>query len=71
MDWREHIEFDMDVCQGKAHFRDTEVPVRRVLEMMARGVPPRTILLRLPEVNQEMLEAAILYAAERRTQGDS
>lgn len=70
MDWREHIDFDLEVCQGKAHFRDTEIPVRRVLEMMARGVPPRTVLLRLPELDQEKLEAAILYAAERRSGED-
>lgn len=63
MDWREHISIDPARMHGLPCFRGTRVPVYVVLDNLAAGESPETILDEYPSLRPEHIRAAIAYAA--------
>jgi len=59
-DW---IIVDPAVCGGKPVIRGTRIMVKNILGMIAGGYTVGQILQAYPELTQEMVEAALEYAA--------
>jgi uncharacterized protein (DUF433 family) len=64
MQWREHIWTDPDRMHGTPCLRGTRVPVYIILDNLAGGETPQTILDQYPSLRPEHIPAAIAYAAE-------
>jgi uncharacterized protein (DUF433 family) len=60
----EWIISDPDICGGKPTIKGTRIMVRNVLGMMAGGYTVEKILSAYPELTQEMVMAALEYAAQ-------
>ncbi len=58
------IVSDPDICGGKPTIRGTRIMVRNILGMMAGGYTVEKILQTYPELTQEMVLAALEYAAQ-------
>ena len=56
------IELDPRVCNGKPVIRSTRIPVSVVLEQLAAHESWQTILSAYPELKEEDIQEAILYA---------
>ena len=63
MDWREHISIDPERMHGTPCIRGTRVPVYVVLDNLAAGETPATILAEYPSLRPEHILAALAYAA--------
>ena len=59
----EWITVDPKVCGGKTVIRGTRIMVRNILGMMAGGYTLDRIIKAYPELTQQMVEAALEYAA--------
>ncbi len=59
-DW---IIVDPAVCGGKPIIRGTRIMVKNILGMIAGGYTLRQILQAYPELTQDMVAAALEYAA--------
>lgn len=64
MRWRDHIWVDPDRMHGTPCLRGTRVPVYVILDNLAGGETPETILDQYPSLRPEHIPAAIGYAAE-------
>ena len=64
MQWREHIWVDPDRMHGIPCLRGTRVPVYVILDNLAGGETPETILDQYPSLRPVHIPAAIAYAAE-------
>ena len=64
MDWKQHITVDPNVCHGKACFTGTRILVTVVLDNLAAGETPTSILASYPGLSVESVQAAIAYAAD-------
>ena len=64
MNWRDHIETNLNVCHGKACIRGTRVMVSVVLDNLAAGISQAEILKSYPTLTEEDIRAAVAYAAE-------
>jgi len=64
MDWREYIAADPRVCHGRACIKGTRVFVSVVLDNLAAGETPQSILRSYPSLSHEAIRAAIAYAAD-------
>lgn len=64
LQWREHIWVDPDRMHGTPCLRGTRVPVYVILDNLAAGETPETILDEYPTLRPEHIPAAIAYAAE-------
>jgi len=58
------IVSDPNICGGKPTIRGTRIMVRNILGMMAGGYTVEKILSAYPELTQEMVMAALEYAAQ-------
>ncbi len=58
------IVSDPNICGGKPTIRGTRIMVRNILGMMAGGYTVEKILHAYPELTQEMVLAALEYAAQ-------
>ncbi len=58
-----YITSNPQVERGKPFFRGTEVFVSEVLKMLGAGKKIKEILREYPQLNEDMLREAILYAA--------
>jgi len=58
----ERIELDPRVCNGKPVIKGTRIPVTVILEHIAGGEPWGKILGNYPELTNEDIQAALLYA---------
>ncbi len=58
------IVSDPNICGGKPTIRGTRIMVRNILGMMAGGYTVEKILQAYPELTQEMVLAALEYAAQ-------
>lgn len=63
MDWRNHIWIDPERMHGTPCMRGTRVPVYVVLDNLADGETPETILAEYPSLQPAHIPAAIAYAA--------
>jgi len=57
------IVADPNICGGKPTIKGTRIMVRNILGMMAGGYTVEKILGAYPELTQEMVLAALEYAA--------
>jgi uncharacterized protein (DUF433 family) len=57
------IVADPEICGGKPTIKGTRIMVRNILGMMAGGYTVEKILAAYPELTQEMVLAALEYAA--------
>jgi len=64
MNWREYITVDPSICHGKACFRGTRIFVSVVLDNLAAGESPDSVLRSYPTLNAGAINAAVAYAAE-------
>jgi len=56
------ITFDKDVLCGKPLIRGLRISVDMILELLAKGATEKEILEDYPELEQDDLRAALLYA---------
>ena len=59
----EWIVADPNICGGKPTIKGTRIMVKNILGMMAGGDTVEKILSSYPELTQEMVKAALEYAA--------
>jgi uncharacterized protein (DUF433 family) len=64
MDWKPFISVDPEIMHGAVCLRGTRIPVSVVLDNLAAGESPQTILDEYPSLRAEHIPAAIAYAAE-------
>ena len=62
--WQNHITVDPNICHGKACFRGTRILVSVVLDNIAAGETPESVLRSYPTLDSEGINAAIAYAAD-------
>jgi uncharacterized protein (DUF433 family) len=62
--WQEHINFDSEVCHGKACIKGTRILVSVILENLADGISFDEILEEYPSLKKEDIIAALDYAAK-------
>ena len=58
------IEIDPRICGGKPVIRGTRIPVAVLLELLASGETWESILEGYPELFEEDIQAALLFAKE-------
>ncbi len=59
------ITVDPDILTGKPTIRGLRITVEQVLKALAAGISQHELLEDYPELEQEDIQAALLYAAER------
>jgi len=64
MNWQNYITAEPLICEGRACFKDTQIMVSKVLENLADGVMPNDIQKKYPTLNQEAIQAALVFAAQ-------
>lgn len=64
MDWRERISSSPQVLHGQTCIRGTRVPVSVVLDNLAAGLTPESIIASYPSLTLDDVRAAVAYAAE-------
>ncbi len=61
----ERITVSPDLMTGKPTIRGLRITVEQVLKALAAGITQHELLEDFPELEQEDIQAALLYAAER------
>jgi len=61
----ERITVDPNIMVGKPVIRGLRITVEQILKALANGVTLEDLLEDYPELEQEDIQAALLYAAER------
>ncbi len=64
MNWQNYITADPFIFEGRAYFKDTQILVSQVLDNLGDGVMPNEIQKRYPALNQEAIQAALVFAAQ-------
>ena len=59
----EFIRVDSEICSGKPTIIGTRIMVKNILGMVASGYAVDQIVEAYPELTQEMVQAALEYAA--------
>ena len=59
----EFVVVDPKICSGKPIVRGTRIMVKNILGMVAGGYAIDQIIEAYPELTQEMVQAALQYAA--------
>jgi len=60
----ERIEIDLAKLGGKPVIRGTRIPVSLMVELVASGMGTEEIIREYPELTEEDIRAALLYAAK-------
>lgn len=63
MTWHERISVDLSICHGKVCIKGTRVMVSVILDNLAEGETPESIVASYPSVTVEDVRAALHYAA--------
>jgi uncharacterized protein (DUF433 family) len=58
------IVIDPNILAGKPVIKGTRIPVYLIIELLANGLTPQQILKEYPELKQEDIKAALLYASK-------
>jgi len=58
------ITIDPNILAGKPVIKGTRIPVYLIIELLANGLTPQQILREYPELKQEDIKAALLYASK-------
>lgn len=64
MNWRDRIQADPLVCHGKPCIKGTRVMVSAILDNLAAGETPQSILRSYPSLQDSDISAALAYAAD-------
>ena len=64
MEWREHVWIDAERMHGTPCMRGMRIPVHVILDNLAAGESPDTILAQYPTLRPEHIPAALAFAAE-------
>ncbi len=64
MNWRERIIIDPNVMAGKPVIKGTRIPVDAILRRLGEGASIEEILEDYPNLKEEDIRAALIYAAE-------
>ena len=59
----ERIVVDPDILVGKPIIKGTRVPVYLIVELVANGMTPKQIIKEYPQLKEEDVKAALLYAS--------
>ena len=59
----ERVVVDPNILVGKPIIRGTRIPVYLIVELMASGMDVRKVLREYPELKEEDVKAALLYAS--------
>lgn len=60
----ERITINPDICHGKPTIRNKRYPVENILELMASGMTNGEILADYEDLENEDLQACLLFAAK-------
>ena len=60
----ERVVVDSEVLVGKPVIKGTRVPVYLIIELLANGLSEKEILKEYPQLKQEDIKAALLYASK-------
>ncbi|MCY7356810.1 MAG: DUF433 domain-containing protein [Rudanella sp.] len=58
-----HITANPAILGGKPCLKDTRISVELIMEWIASGATPDTIVAKFPHLNRDAVQEAILYAA--------
>lgn len=58
------IVIDPNILAGKPVIKGTRIPVHLIIELLANGLTSQQILREYPELKQEDIKAALLYASK-------
>ena len=64
MDYKQYIERNPEIMQGKPIIKDTRITVELVMRKLADGYNIEDILKSYPHLTKEQILAALEYAAE-------
>ncbi|MDP3259743.1 MAG: DUF433 domain-containing protein [Thermodesulfovibrionales bacterium] len=62
--YHEKIEINPKILLGKPVFKGTRIPVYVVLDMLAEGTTAKEITKYYPDLKEEDIKAAILFASD-------
>jgi uncharacterized protein (DUF433 family) len=60
---KSRITFDFKIMAGQACIRGMRIPVSLIINLVAHGKPRAEIMAEYPELEDEDISAALLYAA--------
>lgn len=64
-DWKERITINPEQCGGRPCIRGLRIRVIDVLDLLAAGLNQEQILIELPDLEKEDIEAALKYARSK------
>ncbi len=64
LDLLQRITINPNICHGKPTIRNKRYPVENMLELMASGMTNREILADYEDLENEDLQACLLFAAK-------
>jgi uncharacterized protein (DUF433 family) len=64
MDWRDRIIADPEILAGKPTIRGTRISVELILDRLASGWTPETVIEAYPHLAREDIQAALAFAAD-------
>jgi uncharacterized protein (DUF433 family) len=65
--WRDRIVVDPNIMAGKPVIKGTRIPVDAILRRLVEGASIKDILEDYPNLKEEDIRAALIYAAELLT----
>jgi uncharacterized protein (DUF433 family) len=65
--WLQRIEINSNIMLGKPVIRGTRIPVELILRKLAQKITVAEILHDYPNLTEQDIQAALLYAAEKGT----
>ena len=60
----DRIVIDPDVLVGKPIIKGTRIPIHLIIELLANGMTTKQILKEYPQLKEEDIKAALLYASK-------
>jgi len=60
----DRIVVDPDILAGKPVIKGTRIPVYLIIELMATGMTTEDVLKEYPEIQEDDVKAALLYASK-------
>jgi len=60
----DRITLDPHILAGKPIIKGTRIPVYLIIELIANGMTTKEILKEYPELKQDDIKAALLYASK-------
>ena len=63
--FRDYIEINQEKRFGKPCIKGTRITVYDILSMLASGMSNQQIIEEFPELNQNQIKAALLFAADK------